>query len=226
MKFCTMIALIAFLLPIQVAGSKSEPYQWKDDGYAAAPYDDERSAFPEPPERKHLPPSPHAPVVAEDDTDTHRSTEPSNVESMNQFSTIDPGAYFDRDAYLRDHVQGLVEDEQRFGSKSRLCMCCNVSWNMLAGLSTATSLVVSAIGATEYMDPRLANIITIVLGVVSAGCIWAGSQAKKASHEYHEKQTDIQKSLGVPKKWLDREVRIEIDQFTEHGGKPTEANAN
>jgi hypothetical protein len=158
--------------------------------------------------------------------DTHRSIDPSNYNnSMRHFSLVNPGVYFDRDAYLREHVQGLVESEKRFGSATRACRWCNITWNGLGGASTATSLIISAIGASEYIDPRLANILTVILGVASGGCIWAGTQAKKVSHQYHEKKVKIQSSLGVPTRWRDPEVNIEIDQFNGRGGQPTAAGA-
>lgn len=244
MKIQSMIALLTFIFPIQ--GAMSDPYAANDDlqrsesmntideeerGYDAT--NDDGVAFPRPIDRsKQLrphhraerpildiistPPLPAA-LVAIAEPDTQRSKEPSHGESMRQFSTVEPAAVFDREAYLRSHVQGLIEDEERFGRATRGCRWCNITWNGLGGATTATSLIVSAIGASSYMDPRLANIITIILGVFSGGCIWAGTQAKKASHQYHEKQNDIQKSLGVPKSWLDREVRIEIDQFNGRG---------
>lgn len=243
MKIQTIIALCAVLVPIYGA----EPYAANDElqrsesmktiedeenGYAEAV--DDGVAFPKPldhprvlrphhrAERPMLdiisPPAPMAHfAVPETEPETHRSKETSHSESMRQFSTIEPGSFFDREAYLKSHVQGLIEDEERFGNTNRICRWCNISWNGLGGASTATSLIVSAVGASSYMDPRLANIITIILGVFSGGCIWAGTQAKKAAHEYHEKQNDIQRSLGVPKSWLDREVRIEIDQFNGRG---------
>ena len=166
-----------------------------------------------------------APEVVTSNPDTHRSTDPSNGSSMKQFPPIDPGSYFDRGAYLIEHVQGLVEAEKRFGTATRVCRWCNITWNGLGGASTAASLIISAIGASGYMDPRLANILTVILGVVSGGCIWAGTQAKKASHEYHEEQVNIQSSLGVPTRWRDPEVRIDIDQFNGRGGQPAAAGA-
>lgn len=250
MKIQTMIVLIALVCPVKGDTSepyanddlqREESLQTIEEGL----HEDEVAhgdvaAFQRLTERsKHLRPHPHfdrplgiiqqsirrdygdAGAGAGSDPDTHRSQETSQGESMRRYSTIVPTSLFDRDAYLRAHVQGLIEDEERFGRANRACRWCNITWNGLGGATTATSLVVSAIGACEYMDPRLANIVTIALGVFSGACIWAGTQAKKISHQYHEQQNDIQRSLGVPASLADREVRIDMDQLNARGGAET-----
>lgn len=246
MKIHMMIALISLLFPVN--GASSEPYvddelqrpeslrTIEEESLDAAAVDcepvfarqGEHSKYASPHHPMHMPFGITSQSIQRSSSDTeagyvgHRSKESnSQGQIMRQFSTIEPGAFFDREAYLRAHVQGLIEKEEHYGNVKRACRWCNISWNGLGGASTATSLVVSAIGACEYMDPRLANILTIVLGVASGTCIWAGTQAKKISHQYHEQQNDIQHSLGVPRSWLDREVRIEIDQFNARGGTET-----
>ena len=144
---------------------------------------------------------------------TNTINSPQMDRSIRRFSVIDPSTYFDREEYLRTHVQGLVEDEDRFGLRSRIFRGCYVTWNGLSAVSTATSLIFSTVGASEYIDPQLANIITSVLAIFSGGCIWAATQSKKISHQYHIEQVNLQESLGVPSMWRNPEVRIEIDQF-------------
>ena len=246
MKIQTMIVLIA--LVYSVNGASSEPYFYDDQQRLESPRAneegvleddavDDESVFARPGGHLKLA-SPHHHMnspfgitlqpIQRDSSETepisvgHRSNETRlHRQSMQQYSIIDPGAIFDRDAFLRAHVQGRIEDEERFGRATRACRWCNITWNGLGGVSTATSLVVSAIGACEYMDPRLANMLTIGLGIASGACIWAGTQAKKISHQYHEEQNDIQLSLGVPNSWLDREVRVEIDRFNPRGETET-----
>ena len=193
-----------------------------DDGYAAT----DESAFPSSAQdrERHLRLHQRAvgtvPPVGSSDGREHSeiiTSNPAARGSMIQFPVVDPRGYFDRDAYLRAHVQGLLEDERRFERATRVCRWCHITWNGLGGASTATSLVISAIGASEYIDPRLANILTVVLGVSTGVCIWAGNQTKRVSHEYHEEQVKIQDSLGVPARWRNHEVRIQIDQFTGRG---------
>lgn len=204
-----------------------------DEGFTAT----DESAFPSSEHRKAKYTDPHhrtadmiSPITMSDGSvpseivtsnpDTHRSTDQSNSNSMRQFPPVNPGSYFDRDAYLRDQVQELVADEKRFGTTSRICRLCSITWNVAGGASTLAGLAISAAGASEYMAPRLANLLTGVLFLAAGGCIWLGTQAKKAAHQYHEEQNHIQRSLGVPTNWLDREVRIEIDQFNGRGVQP------
>lgn len=148
--------------------------------------------------------------------DTSRSAAPSaapTVASMKSFIQVNPQTIFDREQYLREHVNRLIEDEKRYKTASRVCRWCNVSWLGVGGVSTASSLIISAIGATAYVEPRLANVLNIVFGVVSGGCLWAASQSKKASHTYHEEATAIQKALGVPERLVAPEVDLHLDAF-------------
>lgn len=148
--------------------------------------------------------------------DTSRSAAPSaapTVASMKSFPQVNPAQLFDRDQFLKDHMQGMIGDEQRYKTASRVCRWCNVSWLGVGGVSTASSLIISAIGATAYVEPRLANVLSVVFGVVSGGCLWAASQAKKASHTYHEEATAIQKALGVPERLVAPEVDLQLDAF-------------
>lgn len=242
MKIQTMIVLITLVYPIN--GASSEPFSNDDqqrlespqaieegvheddaaDGESVFARKGEHLNYASPNHQMNRPFGITLQSIQRDSSDAearsvgHRSKE---SQSIRQFSMIEPSAFFDREAYLRAHVQGLIGDEERFGRAARACRWCNITWNGLGGVSTATSLVVSAIGACEYMDPRLANMLTIGLGIASGACIWAGTQAKKISHQYHEEQNDIQHSLGVPNSWLDREVRVEIDRFNPRGETET-----
>jgi hypothetical protein len=110
--------------------------------------------------------------------DTRRSAE-SSAASMQSFSQINPADLFNRGQYLKDLVGEMIEDEKRFKTASRVCRWCNVSWSGIGGISTAFSLIISAIGATEYIDPTLSNVLSVVFGIVSGGCLWAASQSKK-----------------------------------------------
>lgn len=142
--------------------------------------------------------------------------------SLKSFPPIDPTTYIDRDAYLKNHVNGRIEDEKRYKFWERVCRGCNISWLGIGGASTASALIISAIGATEYMDPQLANVLNVVCGVVSGGCMWAANQSKKASREYHGEVANIQESLGVPKKWINTEVDLRLEPF-EPGGRAVPA---
>lgn len=137
--------------------------------------------------------------------------------SLQSFPPVDPIIYVDRDAYLKNHVNGMMKDEKRYKLWELICRGCNVSWLGIGGASTASSLIISAIGATEYMDPQLSNVISVVCGVVSGGCLWAATQSKKASREYHEEVVNIQESLGVPKKWVEKEVDLGLEPFKPGG---------
>jgi hypothetical protein len=137
----------------------------------------------------------------------------STLSSMKSFSQVNPSAYFDWDKYLKEHVQEMMGDEKRYKSAARVCRWCNVSWLAIGGASTASSMIISAIGATEYMDPQLSRVLSVVLGVVSGGCIWAASQSKNAAREYHEEVSTLQKSLGVPDSWLESEVDLKLEPF-------------
>jgi hypothetical protein len=117
----------------------------------------------------------------------------------------------------------MQESEKRYKLANRICRWCNVSWLGVGGISTATSLTISAVGATEYVDPQLANVLCVIFGVVSGGSIWAANQSKKAAHEYHEEVNTIQKSLGVPDKWLESEVDLGLEPYKPEASQRIEA---
>lgn len=142
----------------------------------------------------------------------------SNLESsIESFAKVNPNNYFDRDEYLTQHIKEMREDEKRYKSGERICRVCNASWLGIGGISTAASLIVSAIGATEYMNPQLSNVLGVVFGIISGGCMWAANQSKKASTEYHKEAGTIQKSLGVPDRWIDPEVDLGLEPFKLNG---------
>ena len=154
-----------------------------------------------------------------------RSTAAS-ASSMESFSRVNPTQLFDRDKYLRDHVAEMISDEKRYKTASKVCRWCNVSWLAAGGMSTVASLVISAFGTAEYLDPRLSNVLNMVFGVASAGFLWGANQSKKASHEYHEEMTGIQKALGVPERLTDPEIDLNLEAFKANAtGRQSEAPA-
>jgi hypothetical protein len=157
--------------------------------------------------------------------DAARSAAPSAA-SMKSFSQVNSGELFNREQYLKDQVREMIEDEKRFKTTSRVCRGCNAFWVVVGSISTVSSLVISAIGATEYIDPRLSNILSVVFGIISGGCLWAASQSKKASNKYYEEATAIQKALGVPKQLLEPEVNLNLDAFkSDAGGRSADVPA-
>ncbi len=133
--------------------------------------------------------------------------------SLQSYPIINPSAYFDRGEYLKAHVKEMIEKEKRYKCAERICRWCNVSWLGVGGVSTASSLIISAVGATEYVNPQLANVLCVIFGVVSGGSLWAANQSKKASREYHEEVAILQKSLGVPDRWLESEVDLRLEPY-------------
>lgn len=163
MKIQTMIVLITLLLPLKGATSEpyanddlQRPESLRtieEDLHEDDAANDEGPVFARPVDHsKHVRPHPRierplgvipqnirrdfgeAGADPDPDTDTHRSQETSQGESMRRFSTIVPTSLFDREAYLRAHVQGLIEDEDHFGRATRACRWCNITWNGLGGL--------------------------------------------------------------------------------------------
>ncbi|QOL19500.1 hypothetical protein [Candidatus Bodocaedibacter vickermanii] len=154
-----------------------------------------------------------------------RSTAAS-ASSMESFSRVNPTQLFDRDKYLREHVAEMISDEKRYKTASKVCRWCNISWLAAGGMSTVASLVVSAFGTAEYLDPRLSNVLNMVLSVASGGFLWGAIQSKKASHEYHEEMTGIQKALGVPERLTDPEIDLNLEAFKANAtGRQSEAPA-
>ena len=147
----------------------------------------------------------------------------SNKFSTKSYLQVNPSAYFDRDEYLKEHVKEMQESEKRYKLANRICRWCNIFWLGVGGISTATSLIISAVGATEYVDPQLANVLCVIFGVVSGGSIWVANQSKKAAHEYHEEVNTIQKSLGVPSRWLESEVDLGLAPYEPEESQRIEA---
>jgi hypothetical protein len=149
----------------------------------------------------------------------HQRHESSN-ESMNPFPTIDPTAVIDRTLYVRNHVESMIQEEREFGFKEGLCRGLNITFGSIAAVTSVTSLIVSSLGASKYLDPQMTNIISILLGISSGGCIWASNQCKKASHNYHEQRSKIQKSLGMPARLMPSELVIDVSPPTQRELQP------
>jgi hypothetical protein len=141
------------------------------------------------------------------------SNEAASVNSVKKYTPITPSLLFDREKFMRERIQTLVEEEKSYGKYSYWCGRVSISLNVMSALSTITSLFISSLGASEYMEPRLANILNIGMGITSAGFLWGSMQAKKVSHSYHDHQVKIQTSLGVPNLFRSNEEEVELDKF-------------
>jgi hypothetical protein len=144
----------------------------------------------------------------------HQRHESSN-ESMNPFPTIDPQAVIDRTEYVRNHVAYMIKEEEEFGFKENLCRGLNISFGSIAAVTSLSSMVISSLGASKYLDPQMTNIISIILGISTGTSMWAANQCKRAAHTFHEQRSKIQKSLGMPSRLISEELVIDVSPPTQ-----------
>lgn len=123
------------------------------------------------------------------------------------------GNYYDRNAYITERVRKLILDEARFETRAKIYNVLGTGAMWLAGLSSGTTVFISAFGASEYIDSRVANLATTCLGGFSAICMWTSAQLKKSATQYQQASRDIQVKLNVPSRLITHPVDIRIDPF-------------
>lgn len=119
--------------------------------------------------------------------------------------------YYNREQYISEHVRQLILTEARYNMRANVFNSLGSVLSWAGGVATAGTAFISALGASEYMNSRSANLTSTMLGVASGLCVWAGSQLKKTSSEYHKASIRIQLTLGIPKSVVSPLVDVRID---------------
>lgn len=117
----------------------------------------------------------------------------------------------DRKEFLKEHINSLKEKTRCYGTCYKTCLCMNVSWMTLSGLASAATVIVSAVGAANFVDPKISNVTSTALATFAGFCVWASNQSKKTSHQYYKANQRIKSSLGIPQEILEPEVIININ---------------
>lgn len=121
--------------------------------------------------------------------------------------------YYDREAYISERVRKLILDEARFETRAKIYNVLGTGFMWLAGLSSGATVFISAFGASEHIDSRVANLATTCLGRLSAICMWTSAQLKKSATQYQQASRDIQVKLNVPSRLITHPVDIRIDPY-------------
>ena len=118
---------------------------------------------------------------------------------------------YDKKGFIKEHIDGLKEKTQCYGICYKTCLCLNVSWMTLSGLASAATVIISAIGAADFVNPKISNVTSTALATFGGFCVWAATQSKKTSHQYYKANQKIKSSLGIPQELLEPEVIININ---------------
>lgn len=152
------------------------------------------------------------------------STPAARASSEVQF---DVSHYYDREAYISERVQKMILEEAKYNARAQVYNFLGTSCMWLAGLSSGATVFVSALGASEHIDSKIANLTSTCLGSFSGICMWGATQFKKSAAQYHHASTTIQLKLGIPPVLMTPQVDIRIDPLTRHTHIPegTQAGA-
>jgi hypothetical protein len=169
---------------------------------------EEKYAQREPEIRAHEP-FPH-PLSKDEITIDLREVRRHSSNGSDPLSPVRVSELHDRKGFLKKHIDSLINKSKCYGCFYKSCLCLNVGWMGLSGAASAATVIVSAIGAADFIDPKISNVTSTCLATFAGFCVWAGTQAKKTSHQYYKARNNINSSLGVPENLLEPEVILNI----------------
>lgn len=127
--------------------------------------------------------------------------------------STDIGNYFNREAFIKMQIQEMIEDDKEL---KKLIDRSNFLSNVLttsAAITTSAILGISVIGATDYMDPRIANVVASCGAGLNGLFMWAALQFKRNERVHVEKQRKIREALGVPQRLILPDMSTSFEQF-------------
>lgn len=148
---------------------------------------------------------------------SNEPTRNSSEESMESYRPVNPSVIFDRNTFLQNQIKLMMEELEDARYSIHLFKKCYIVWTMLAGGCSISSILISSMGAANYIDSHLANFLTVAISLGSAIFLWAAQQSNKISGKYYERTLSIQEALGVPSRLREKELKLEIEQFKKDG---------
>lgn len=148
---------------------------------------------------------------------SNEPTRNSSEESMEAYRPVNPSIIFDRNAFLQNQIHLMMEELEDARAAIHIFKKCYIVWTMLAGGCSISSILISSMGAANYIDSHLANFLTVAISLGSAIFLWAAQQSNKISGKYYERTLSIQEALGVPSRLREKELKLEIEQFKKDG---------
>lgn len=130
-----------------------------------------------------------------------------------QSSGSDLGRYFNRDEYIRNQIDMLIQSEEELKTNIDRAQTCANLWTTASALTTTAVLTISVIGATDYVDPRLTSLLASCGAGLNGLFMWAALQYKKTERLEQEKQKKIREALGVPPRLIIPDFSTSFDQF-------------
>ena len=127
--------------------------------------------------------------------------------------TTDLAPYFNRGAYIRSQIENMIEDDNILKEAIEKSRTCANVWTTSAAITTCSILAISVIGATDYMDPRIANVIASCGAGLNGLFMWASMQYKKTERLQIDKQKKIREALGVPKRLILNDMSTSFEEF-------------
>lgn len=134
-------------------------------------------------------------------------------ESVLPLPTVDMKKIYDRNDLIRRHVEQLISEEKMLERNVTICRCLYMNWITLGALTTLSSMILSSIGAAEYLNSRLVNVLTAVLAVVSSACLYGAKQSAVAAKIYTDKIKTLQRLLGIPERLISPDIQVQLETF-------------
>lgn len=158
-------------------------------------------------------------------TDTKEDGSEYLNRSMAPWEQVDGNTLYDREEYLRKIVEEMQSDAELFKDKAKMCRWCNINWTVFGAITGVAAMTVSGLGAANFIEPRLANIIATSLYAMSGFMIWMGEQSHKASKNYHKAYVMLLRRLGVPTHMLPPDPHIAFESFEPSNNNGRASNA-